>query len=381
MAQSSTSQLSAAAAMLLKQPLLTVIKAAMVGGAPHDLDYKIGSKIQAAYDNSTNPSVAYATAPTGSFTAVSANSKRSVLNPQAWDELQGSIHCPDEWKDKPPPKVSFQGLLIVVAHRGNPWDSANGYGDLAKIVNAVLKENMYLVFPQGAPGGKRPKPRDANQIKELLTAAAQAYNEIDATAAQHSGSGDGAGAAAADQGSLPALVLSSAVDVLQHMQNDSDKATTDTAALSAAKWTAASNAMQKEVEKGKGDDGTPDKRARTDATSPGGTRGTGNKVIAAIAESAAAMKQSAAQEAAQSKAELELDKLREKNRAAEAQQTSANQQSMMKAFTDQMASAATDRREEAKLRAEEAKLRAESAKQQSQVQQALLSFLAQQAAK
>ena len=55
--------------------------------------------------------------------------------------------------------------------------------------------------------------------------------------------------------------------------------------------------------------------------------------------------------------------------------------SMMKAFTDQMASAATDRREEAKLRAEEAKLRAESAKQQSQVQQALLSFLSQQAAK
>ena len=106
--------------------------------------------------------MACATTPTGSFTALSANSKRSVLNPQARDELQGSIHCPDEWKDKPAPKVSFQGLLVVVAHRGNPWDSANGRGDVAKIVDAILKENTFLMFPQGVPGGKRPKPRDAN---------------------------------------------------------------------------------------------------------------------------------------------------------------------------------------------------------------------------
>ena len=104
----------------------------------------------------------------------------------------------------------------------------------------------------------------------MLTAAAQAHDDTDATAAQHSGSGDGAGAAAADQGSPPALVLSSAVDALQHLQDDSDEATTDAAALSIAKWVAASNAMQKEVEKGKGSDGTPSKRARTDSTSPGG---------------------------------------------------------------------------------------------------------------
>ena len=101
--------------------------------------------------------------------------------------------------------------------------------------------------------------------------------------------------------------------------------------------------------------------------------------MAAIAESSATMKQSAAQGAALSQAELDLDNLRERNRAAEAKSASANQQQMMKAFTNQMASAAADRLEGAKIRAEEAKARAEGARQQAHVQQALLTFLVRQA--
>ena len=142
-------------------------------------------------------------------------------------------------------------------------------------------------------------------------------------------------------------------------------------------WTAASAAMQSAVEaasnkKGDANGTPPPKRHRTG--SPGGTRKVGNAVISSIASSAEVMKQAQANEAITSKAEIELDKIKEANRAAEAAQAQANQRQMMQAFQDQLKDAAAARREESKQRAD-------SNQQQSMIQKALLDFLTAQAAK
>ena len=86
------------------------------------------------------------------------------------------------------------------------------------------------------------------------------------------------------------------------------------------------------------------------------------------------MKQAQANEAITSKAEIELDKIKEANRAAEAAQAQANQRQMMQAFQDQLKDAAAARREESKQRAD-------SNQQQSMIQKAPLDFLTAQAAK
>ena len=143
-------------------------------------------------------------------------------------------------------------------------------------------------------------------------------------------------------------------------------------------WTAASAAMQSAVEaasnkKGDANGTPPPKRHRTESPC-GGTRKVGNAVISSIASSTEVMKQAQANEAITSKAEIELDKIKEANRAAEAAQAQANQRQMMQAFQDQMKDAAAARREESKQRAD-------SNQQQSMIQKAPLDFLTAQAAK
>lgn len=69
----------------------------------------------------------HATMQTGSFTEKMASSKRSVMNPSGWKELLASSSCPPDWKGVDLPHVSYQEVLVAVAHRMAPWDSADGY--------------------------------------------------------------------------------------------------------------------------------------------------------------------------------------------------------------------------------------------------------------
>ena len=113
---------------------------------------------------------------------------------------------------------------------------------------------------------------------------------MDNTSAMDTGARDGIGASAADQGSMPLLALTSAHDVLEHMNRPASPATAGaatadaTAAVRAQKLTASVNAMQAAVDertpkRGKhnhGNAGTP--------SSSGGKGATGSKVIGCISD-------------------------------------------------------------------------------------------------
>lgn len=209
-------------------------------------------------------------------------------------------------------------------------------------MNKILKENLYVVFPQACAAGKRPKDRDAVQIQALLSTAAQSFNDVssslclpcqiqkvyslcfawqetpfdleglppmvciarnpirsrrfthhvlflfslrllpckmDKTSAMHTGSGDGSGASAADTGSMPSLAFTSAHDVLQNMQQPA-------ASKTAAGNSAAVNAQRWSAATGAMqlavEEATPQKRKRDKETPSPGRGATAAKVVASI---------------------------------------------------------------------------------------------------
>ena len=113
--------------MLIKEPMLTAIKAALVGENLNNGPFKPGGLLKAAAAAGQDLHLAHAAMAGGSFTGSAAASSRSVINPIFWRALINSEDCPDGWENKEPPRISHHEMLVVLAHVMEPWDAANGY--------------------------------------------------------------------------------------------------------------------------------------------------------------------------------------------------------------------------------------------------------------
>lgn len=113
--------------MLIKEPMLTAITAAMVGENLNNGSFKPGGTLKAAAANGQDPCITHAAMASGSFTGSAAASRRSVINPIHWHALINSEDCPDGWENEEPPRISHHEMLVALAHVTEPWGAANGH--------------------------------------------------------------------------------------------------------------------------------------------------------------------------------------------------------------------------------------------------------------
>ena len=209
--------------MLIKEPMLTAIPAAMVGENLNNGLFKPGGKLKAAAANGQDPHVMHAAMASGSFTGRAAASRRSAMNPINWHALINSDDCPDGWENKEPPaglvprnagcagarngalgcSEWVRGLVLLspaflldsffptLVLGSSPACSSTSdphvcvhlrafrHSKLANCMTVILKENLHVVFPQGNTHVRAPGLQPAHDC------IAPAFASVPCTLASH----------------------------------------------------------------------------------------------------------------------------------------------------------------------------------------------------